>query len=1373
MNIFINQNNWNIPYSSISNSINNPIIQKIKPPISNSFDAHPGIATLVTPQFDELNENIIFPKMPPGVYKFMFFITNSVSNNEMAYVVVTNSTHFVQGECCPQDCELVCSKDFNEYPILESNPTDKELIFAATDRTLFKFTGYKPYNLAHMVANGPNNRALKLPFSCATSRDGNIGSYIIKLRKAIPAGKTVDVKFKATAFVRNITDQNLTSPGYLRIFGLENDINPNDATIAYPVGINTTPYTLNSSGDKAYCIIGGSTSSNGIAIPYTVPFDGIKYSNLCEQVTFADESQVNLPEYSFSWQNNTGKSLQYIMIVPGFSCGNLPALRSLDRTDGPCALTDYLIDDISIKLQPAAAPICIIGDSTEFCTGTSTQTVHYTVCWCAKSGIGPTTFVLNIDDEYAGINVVLPSGNFDEYGRAIVSLTGPGDCQLLTFDVNIEKTISEGVYELPIIFNSSQCSICDAGFYIKSMKPAKITLQECDFTCPCPDGNNIGVKNTTTYWSSLSSHQKNSTCIAVEGNLVIDQNETISGKEFIMQNNSRITIIENEVSFIECTFHGCELLWKGIVVEGNTSVLRVYNCIIRDAREGIEKNNNKALISINFSTMENNYTGIRCNLIPGSSYEVPSIIKSNLFTSTSLLDDPYYQTLGKIGYEGVLVNGANENIGATDAGNIFSSLGSGINIYNAITLIHKNQFNNNFTKDYYNNGSFHSGYGVYSYGKSTCIVGGALGKTTSTNTFYNNYWGIRSYGTLHANNTYMDNVFLGILLSFDYGGSFFINNNNIQLSKYGISLVNYVSGADGVIDNNTFIEDITPFPSPVGYAIGIRLSGKNLNISSYKIHISDNYITGGTYMQDGILGLNMSNIVINNNELNLNTISSTGIRLFGGNDATIKDNNVYEATNQTNSKGFHFYKVNNSLIECNNTYNTDYGFYYAGENTNTNMVTNSMNDHRLKGLLLNRTATLTATTNTNGIHHLFGNLWVGTFPGGTALHEGSKSQIKGSLFETHSDILPIFPIGFMAPNQELNRPWFMAYFPGIDMECQPVLPSGAYTDWLIPYATDSIDFMAYNSSMKQQGELLAYNFMQLNPGLSYATVLQNFYTTYSASSEGQISDIRIRLQKALTFPDSVTNSINALQDSIVNAQDQINTLQVAVGSDPNIAQLITYRSQVTALSQNIATWKVQTDNLRNSYISIRNDTLISLLSDLSFIVDPITNIPLHNALVETHHEIDYILAPGLGLISPALDQVLVIAGECPDYGGPAVFWSRSLISGLYPNYDWDDNMLCQDTLGFTGEHIPIEQRSNNDEAFSSFPNPGSGLIKCSAPNEFAGSIEILDFTGKSLIRKKYITGVNLNMEGYSGVFLIVWRDDSENIIHVNKQIIIK
>jgi len=112
VNIFINQNNWNIPYSSISNSINNPIIQKIKPPISNSFDAHPGIATLVTPQFDELNENIIFPKMPPGVYKFMFFITNSVSNNEMAYVVVTNSTHFVQGECCPQDCELVCSKDF-------------------------------------------------------------------------------------------------------------------------------------------------------------------------------------------------------------------------------------------------------------------------------------------------------------------------------------------------------------------------------------------------------------------------------------------------------------------------------------------------------------------------------------------------------------------------------------------------------------------------------------------------------------------------------------------------------------------------------------------------------------------------------------------------------------------------------------------------------------------------------------------------------------------------------------------------------------------------------------------------------------------------------------------------------------------------------------------------------------------------------------------------------------------------------------------------------------------------------------------------------------------------------------------------------------
>lgn len=1364
VNIFLDNPNWEIPYTTLNPS------GVVFGPIGSNSDLYPNIGSLINVTFDNTNQKVIVPSLPAGIYKFYFYKNSGDGNNSLAFVVVSKSNHIVQGDCCPDDCDLVCNGDFEDYPMLENKLGPPELIFGASGRNIYRFNGYFPKNLAHITCLG-QNRVIKLSHRCPIPPlSAFAGSYIIKLRDAIKPSETANISFKATAFMRyGAKDVDF---GKVKFYGLENDLNPNLVNVDYPSSCNTTPINMN--GTLAYCMMTNTANTSGIPIPLD-EFESECYSlssnESCEDVTFGENRSRTMDPYSFLWTNNTTKNIRYIMIVTGQYCNPI-LLPEEPSESNQCYLIDYLLDDISVKTQNPGEPLCIIGDSATLCTGNCTHIFNYQVCWCAKSGTGPKTFKVRLDPNYAGINIILPSGNFDANGEATFTIANPGDCVNLSFEADIPMSVLPGNYEIPLKFDeNADCSMCGAGFYIKSQTPVTVNLTDCNFTCKCEEPNNVGAKNTTTLWSSLTAAQKSASCMAVEGNLLLDEEVYISDKEFIMQDDSRITLTDKAAAFNNCNLHGCELLWKGIVIPGPGGALEMLNSTIEDAREAIDRNSKEGFIIAQGNTFNNNYVGIRMYQLSFGA-TTPAIIRDNTFTSNSLLDDPNYHTLGKIGYAGITITNANENIGNTNSGNTFSNLANGIVLSNSNCLIHKNIFNQILNKNYYQSLAS-SGNGVYTDGaNSAVVVGGTLGRPNSTNTFNNNFRGIYSKSLLHATNTAMDNVNWGLVANYASPNAFYASGNDIAASRFGILISASDNYLTGFINNNT----ITNISS--GFSMnGIFLSFKDLTIPGNKFVIKSNNIVGNGSMERGISINNASNIFMNQNTIQLGRAGARGIMATSGINLSIQDNTVTNPNSLPSNAGYYFGKLQSSVIKCNYADHTGIGFKYTGQNTSTDMIVNNMVGNLSLGLSLTAGATLTASEN-NGIQLVQGNLWDNFKPGVlTALHEGTDAQIRASLFRTHDSSLPIFPTGFSAPGQDLSDPWFDFGVTQSDKtrlgeDCELVVQQSANTDWLTDYADININYAIYDTMLKSQGQYLAHNFMQRHPTYSYSTALQNFYTAYSATDAGQISALRMRYQKALDLPPMTDSLISNYLDSIYLKQDAINSLIVSLGSSPTPAQIAAYQTQAYALNAEVDAYKIQIRTLRQAFKSDLSDSLDVYHVLLSTLNSPAGNIPMQNMLAETKIEVDYLRAPVLGLLPAEVTSLLEIANQCPEYGGHAVYWSRSLLNKEYPNLSWNDDILCTDTLGYLLQEPPVIALKQATFGYHSYPNPSNGSLQVMAPADFRGFIEVLDAKGSVIYKSAYQPDMRINLLTTSGLVFIKWTDPESRLLHIAKHVIL-
>lgn len=1415
--VSLNSPNWNIPFSFLYLNDASPT-QILSVSTTSSTISYPFFGTTILPSINFDAEVIQLPELGEGLY--IFYVNylpdaNAPGENfsRAVFVIVSENNLINVTDCCPSNCNLVCQSDFEKFtinePIRDYDGTGK--IFLNAQTTPFKFNNYTALGLydgssngAYISSDGQNKKLFLVdraghptPVSppllnqlddWIEYEQGHESGFIFKLRDPIEPLQTVNISFDATTFGGNYNANSSleNTYGHVRLFAMENDFSPvNTNNVEYPYTTIINPFIFDGLGTKGYYINSGlETDDFGIPVQrefinYLAPYVTDHQNSLPIGVNGLDEFE----NFEFNWTNNTTKTINAIMIVgDGLSPIITPITPKLETRE----IVDpkwYIVavDNFEVVKGPQTMPICITGDESPICVGNCTHIIEYEICWCDEPVAKPVprSFDVSINDVYSGVDVILPSGSFDANGIATVNFTGPSDCVTVSFEVSIDMNVGPGTIELPLNYGANgDCEMCAEGGTVISNTPAIITMSDCNFTCGCEEPNNIGTKSATTLWSSLTNTQKTKSCYAVEGTLVMDEDFTFTDKKFVMNDDATIRIGAVSVTIDTCVLQGCEALWNGIVMYSPEAILNVQRSLIEDARTGISRVRFSSALVANKNVFNNNFIGINLgqDIITSNATNIPAKITANTFTSTSLLKSSFFDTKGKLGYAGITVYKANEIIGSLEVHNInkFITLGNGI-VSNLGTLsIVNNKFENIQELPYYKTSTYNSGFGIKNLSDrlTQTIIGGLSDFPPSTNSFKSVHRAIITDDLLHANNTIMADVGYGITLNAKLGSQIFSENNLMSVKRRGYNLIAQSSDASGLIRLNDIY-----FPISYQASAGISTNMQNFNSSSSKLIIDLNNISGKPH-----LGMIINNLV--NSDITRNVIESSatnfyGMRLTGLDDVNIIENEISGTNRELNTVGIYMSKVLNSKFICNSATGTGTGFKTYNTNMTVDFITNHIIDNYQVGLHMTKGSTLIARKD-NGIHVLAGNTWEGTTPLTTAKHDGYSDEIRRSLFKTFNSTLPYFPEDYVALNEELSLKWFQygegSFDPEGDCEDDYFVPGSM--EWMLPFAQDSVSFSVYNPQLKSQAKHHVYEMMKRYDSVPFSLDLQDFYDNYELSAMGKINDLRTELNNLQKMPDLIKSSIDSLQLLITVNLADIFDLQEALPGSPTILQIESYIAGVENYSYQINLLKSEIKGIIDDFEDVQHDELGDMIVALSLISTP-ADAPSFNALEVTKIETEYLYGGSfLGLSPTALDTLLEIAGQCPDYGGQAVYWSRALVNKEYPNLTWTDETICQDTLG--SPFVSDEQSFNRLNLFSqetfdvvTNPNPSTGLVKISGPQNFEGLLIIRNVNGQHLNTFKYIPTMDLDLSDSSGVLFLSWIDNSGKVVHTHRQIILE
>ncbi len=1381
--IYIDEANWVIPFSEFETDL-----LSIKNYLSVPDAEYPvvTIGEWITPTVS--GDNIVIPELPTGVYKFFFrdLKAEDPNANILAWIIVSKSRYLLQGLSCEPDCNYISNGDFTEYPISEEGYLSHGMegaIFGSTGRNRFTSTDSPNYNGVHVSSN-ESNRFLRFLEFCTSEEYQIQSAYIIKLNNIIKPGDEVDVSFDY-GFSHDLTGDETPIPkhsGKIRFYGLISDINPFDNEIDLPDFCSTTPATLNGSQD-AYCML-TSIPTDYLSLDYTFSYlepdenghfiefvrgGGInEFSDiftLGQYLAFEYPSDAVFKNKQFTWQNTTAEDIEYVLIVPGEigTCHDFD-VKAGNRDVLPVSPYPevYLFDNFSI-LPHESKSICIEGDNEILCTGNCTHIVSYEVCYCGEKPLEEeVAFDVSIDDLYSGIEVILPSGDFDSNGKARVVLDPEEPCTTLTFQVDIDYTILEGEYELPLNLGASGgCIMCEQGFHVESFTIATVTMEDCNFTCQCMDGINIGVKNTSTNWSSLSSDDKKSDCFAVEGNLVFNQDVDLTNKTFIMQDNSTVTIGDNDVSFSFCHFLGCEVLWNGIkMTHAGGSIRLLGSSVVEDAIKGVTRVVNGAFIYIDDTRFIDNYIGLSLDydfINPGAP-TTSALVMNTGFTSTGLLDHPTYHTLNKKGYSGISSSSISESFGDLNkAANQFIGLGYGITYSNySVTSVVKSKFENILPLSYYNG----SGIGINQANQSAFLNVGSI-SDPNVNLFTNVYTGINAHHNTTVHKAKMSNVTFGILYDASHEvGSIKFLENNITAKKIGIS----VNNTSGFLNSQISYDTITEGTGSNQFK-GIYVNSGNTSTTRAYFNINNNRIFGNDHFARGI-DLNYTrlfNVYKNYIEGSTSNVGWQGISGNTMDHSIIEENHIVNSfvglpSGPVKSHGLYLNMFDYGLIQCNEINSTNYGISVSGNNTWSYLITNIMDDNKTIGLNYSKTASM-SSAHPSMTQYLGGNQFTGTQPLPARHLASDPDLILASAFRTNSNSLPIFPTGYTLPNATGLINWWVADVLDPDPtggDCLVPGPDPDNPDFLIPFALDSIDYSIYDDEMKVQGRSKAYKFMLEYPGLTYGTPLSSFASAYSSTYEGHLIGIRNDIKNAVTMPEDSADAIDALHTLIDSEVDDLVTLQGTVPSPPTVSDINTYKTAVQTINSNISSYLTQIKNIENNVEDDRDYDITILLGLLDN--PPNSELVTNNMFNVTKHELDYWLNASTLTDEIVVSDLLDIAALCPDYGGPAVHWARALLRNAIPNITWNDTLECAGVDSLVAKVNSEEFKNKNEDKSEKVtmgisPVPSTGVVSIIISGANESNLFVYDNIG-NLIRyyRKAPQTINIDLSGRPGIY---------------------
>lgn len=1409
VNLYVENNQWEISINDLLNYDNSPngLFIGIADDCLAPYDF---IGKCIYPAFDNISGKFLIEgPLPVGIYHFCPQIYHQGSIKTMvAVVVVSEKEHLDLANCYSEDCNLVCDGDFESYPMLKPDLGFPSLnIFDVAGTEPFTFPHYYnkrdnyPANYAYISSDGSgrmlfltdifsphgklplvseNNDKIISPQSYSGDLSGESG-FVMPLSAPIAPDETVEISFDATMFGNQDENESINKKvGYVRLYAMTGDITTNSGQIQFPLDNTQSPFVFTRNRDLGY-YIASSLDKNKFGIPVqgeTVDDYAPRFFEKMvplTAVTGMDEFENKV----LQWKNTTGQNISHIMII-GDGYTMVDGVKAISRLSNQPLYRVVVVDNFQVH-KVGLQSLCVEGTSIAACSGKGSYLLNYKVCRWDDQVAKTLTFDVFAKSEYDGIKVIRPGGDFDADGKATITLGSNDDCTQVQLEIEVEDRVIPGSYSIPLRFDtdSSSHALCATGVLVKNNLPAEIVLTDCPFTCLCEEVNNIGAKNTITTLSSLTQAQKDQDCLSVEGYLYIDQDVTIFKKEFIMQDGSAIVVEDNRVHFEQCYFHGCDYLWYGIYATHENAVVCLTESIMEDAETGIYRQNAKALIAVFDSKFNNNLQGIFLpyDHLTSSDPVTPCVITGCTFTSKQLLGYPNLDPVYHIGYIGIYVNSSNEVLGGVGIGqgNSFSNLGNGIFSVGSTIAVNNSSFTDIQTQPFYLSG-LHSGNGIYHNAlHDLAIIGGIdeSGLPANQNIFKNVDIGIQAVGSLIANNTTMEVGNTGIRVGAVLETEIHSSNNDIHAKRFGYDLYCHNDVPFGTLNNNK-ISIPTSSENSINFGIRAMMKGR-INHKEFNFRVFDNVLDGGNKMTQGIFVNNAGFWKVENNHISSSADNFTGITIHNGDQVEVISNSVIASNLSRYTTGISLSKFQNSVLRCNLMEGTDIGLTIRGVCMASECITNEFKSNSFKGLFMNKTSTFTSTTSKDGSQVLAGNLWTGSQNSVPAIHLGTASTINLSAFRTHGNTLPVFPTGFYAINQSPNNHWFASGETGNDKtaeECD-LLTYSNEPAWLRSFAFDSVEYAQYDPSMRVQGRNLAFQYMIEHPDLEYSQDLINFYNSYAQTAAGKLTYLYLQFNDIIRISYADRLKIQSYRAQMLPALENIRKLQDKLITK-GWSGIDEYKTAVVTHSAQIKTQKKKIKSIIDQFVTSRNSALANILQQVALVTPETGDISSYYLKREMNLEIQYYLGGLVEMPDYEARPFLSIAALCPDYAGPAVNRARSFVMGLYPQLFWDDSN-CDDFTPAPLVNQDLDARIKNkqvNDAFRAYPNPSSGMVVISAPEDFTGRILIRNIFGQIVSNKLYLKNMMVDLGFTAGQFIFIFIDNENKVVSSIKQVIL-
>ena len=592
-----------------------------------------------------------------------------------------------------------------------------------------------------------------------------------------------------------------------------------------------------------------------------------------------------------------------------------------------------------------------------------------------------------------------------------------------------------------------------------------------------------------------------------------------------------------------------------------------------------------------------------------------------------------------------------------------------------------------------------------------------------------------------------------------------IRNCNITPKKSGIELENNNGARQIRVFNNTIA---------VNNKFGLGIEARELispNNANYFIENNTISLTGTQY------GIHMSaadNAFIRNNVIfqtmnGLNDPNTAGIAIEGAFRNTLSCNHVGSSLLSNLSVGYEVTVSPNTYMQCNSSTFSNIGIYFKGPSPFTSVKGNSMYQNTGLGLELDNTALIGQQP-----HH--GNKWTGPFGFfnfGAEMIGASVPRKLANEFTVHTSqgslYHPDLPGGSIGWFVQLMGSAFICPTLG-SQACNIAQQQLIYDNLEQLIATDVLTTPIYNDETRNQNMQYLFERLQQDSVLLYSdSILLSFYLSYSNSNLEHIADARNSIG-SINTADSIFNfQLNVLDSSIEYRHYEIYVCDSVLFINP---EDVYYQNLRESLLINLETLISN----RIFYLSVKEAEFAGYRLEAEVFNNQIIPTELPEQNVRTLFTVyDEFQTEGRNAITTNFQEILSIAHQCPQAGGPYVFIARNYLKYMGWHFDYNDAITCLQQGIFREEGG--NEIKNSKSTMLVFPNPAGDLVKIDLIDRMDAiqTIELLDQMGRivySVKSQEQSPTLQLNLQALSqGVYVI--RCTTTNKFVYNSKLIIQ